>query len=108
MEALVPSGAGALDWHAVGIDTNPSTGEIEWGMGTEDTEPVQVYRQYVHGSPVDGLFLGSRGQTHWAVHHSGSGLSNVDRMPFWFLRLLHTDSELWSGEYETSIRIDDS
>jgi len=104
----VPSGAGALDWHAVGIDTDPSTGEMEWGMESKNTESVQAYRQCVHERPVDGLFLGSNGRTKWTVHHSGSGLSNVNRRPFWFLRLLGQDSQLWSGEYETWIRIDES
>jgi hypothetical protein len=104
----VPSGAGALDWHAVGFDRDPITGEMEWGIGSRNSESVQVYRQYVHGSPVDGLFLGSNGQTNWAVHHSGSGLSSVDRQPFWFLRLLSKESKLWKGEYGTSIRIDGS
>lgn len=107
-EALVPSGAGALDWHAIGIDSDPSTAEIEWGMGRQKTEPVEVYRQYVHGSPVGGLFLGSKGHITWAVHHSGSGLSSVDRKPFWFLRLLGPETKTWSDEYGTFIQFDDN
>lgn len=107
-EALVPSGAGALDWHAVGIDRDLSSADMIWGVGSGNIESVQAYYQYMNGNPVDGLFLGSNGQTNWALCHSGSGVSSMDRQPSLFLRLLGKDSEIRNGEYKTSIRIDGS
>lgn len=107
-EAYVPSGAGALDWHAIGIHQDPSTGQMEWGFGSKHTWPVQVYRHYLRGAPINGLFLGAEGRTSWAVRSSGSGLSGTNHQPFWFLRLLTPETEKWADESETRIRIDGS
>ncbi|CAI7577535.1 unnamed protein product [Penicillium manginii] len=111
-EAYVPSGAGAPDWHAIGIAEGTDTAQMEWGFGAEHTKPVQAYRQYVGGTPIEGIFLGSEGRTSWAVLDSGSGLSAVNHQPFWFLRLLdsktETETEKWAEEMETRIRIDGS
>lgn len=106
-EAYVPSGAGALDWHAIGINKDPSTGQMEWGLGSQHSHPIQVYRQYIGSSP-SGLILGSQGQTTWAARHSGSGLSSFNHKPFWFLRLLDSETAQWEDEYETHVRIDGS
>ncbi|KAJ5085076.1 hypothetical protein N7532_009847 [Penicillium argentinense] len=105
LEARVPSGAGALDWHAIGLDKDPGTSQMEWGFGAKNTHLVRVYRQYLRGRPVDGLFLGSEGRTTWAVRSSGSGLSSLDHKPFWFLRLLNPEMPAWGDELETMIRI---
>ncbi|KAJ5183938.1 hypothetical protein N7492_001554 [Penicillium capsulatum] len=105
-EAKVPSGAGDPDWHAIGINRDPSTGEMEWGLGSREAEPVEVYRRYRGETPDEGFFLGSMNETDWAVRWSGSGLSSVDRKPFWFLRLLAPDTSKWTEEYQTLIRID--
>ncbi|KAJ5698842.1 hypothetical protein N7462_000847 [Penicillium macrosclerotiorum] len=107
-EALVPSGAGALDWHAVGLERDSSTNEMEWGLSAKDSEPLQAYRQYERGTPVSGLFLGSQGRTGWVVRHSGSGLSTPDRQPFWFLHLRTQSTIRGTGEYEVQIRIEGS
>lgn len=107
-EAYVPSGAGGLDWHAIGINKDHDTAQMEWGFASSSAKPVQVYREYVGGSPVGGLFLGSEGRTTWAMMDSGSGLSGVNHQPFWFLRLLGSDTEKWEDESETRIRIDGS
>lgn len=106
LEAYVPSGAGALDWHAIGILGDPRTGEMEWGLGSKETELVEVYQQYEQGEPVEGFFLlGSQSQTNWIVRHSGSSLSSSDHQPFWSLRLVGSDMKRRAGEYETQIRI---
>ncbi|CAI7664474.1 unnamed protein product [Penicillium pancosmium] len=107
-EAYVPSGAGAPDWHAIGIAQDTDTAQMEWGFREHDTKPVQAYRQYVDGTPTGGILLGSEGRTTWAVLDSGSGLSNVNHQPFWFLRLLNSETEKWVDEMETRIRIDGS
>lgn len=105
-EAKVPSGAGDPDWHAVGINKDPSTGEMEWGLSSREAEPLEVYRHSIAGTPGGGFFLGSMNETSWAVRYSGSGLSSLDRKPFWFLRLLTPDTKKWTDEYQTLIRID--
>ncbi|GLI75969.1 hypothetical protein PoHVEF18_004235 [Penicillium ochrochloron] len=105
LEAYVPSGAGALDWHAIGIRRDPKTGEVEWGLGSKEAERVEVYQQYEQGEPVEGFSLGSQGQTNWIVRHSGSSLSSLDHQPFWSLRLVGSDTKRRAGEYETQIRI---
>jgi hypothetical protein len=105
LEAYVPSGAGALDWHAIGIRRDPKTGEVEWGLGSKEAERVEVYQQYEQGEPVEGFLLGSQGQTNWIVRHSGSSLSSLDHQPFWSLRLVGLDTKRRAGEYETQIRI---
>lgn len=102
----MPSGAGDPDWHAVGINKDPSTGEMEWGLSSREAEPLEVYRHSIAGTPGDGFFLGSMNETSWAVRYSGSGLSSLDRKPFWFLRLLTPDTKKWTDEYQTLIRID--
>ncbi|KAJ5157893.1 uncharacterized protein N7482_008993 [Penicillium canariense] len=106
-EAFVPSGAGALDWHAICIRQDPSTGEMEWGLGAKNSESIQAYRQYEHGNPTSGFLVGSsRGAITWAVRHSGSGLSGVDHHPFWFVHLVGPARTRWTDEFETQIRID--
>ena len=79
---------------------------MEWGLASRDTEPITVWRRSHAGSPLESFFLGSSNQTDWAVRHSGTGLSSVDRRPFWFLRLLSPDTSMWSDEYRAQIRID--
>ncbi|KAJ5844632.1 hypothetical protein EN45_085960 [Penicillium chrysogenum] len=108
IEAYVLSGPGdgALDWHAVGIDHHPSTGRLVWGK--PDAEPVQAYRHYHHGEPVDGLFLGSNNQTNWSVHSAGRDVSITDMKPYWVPRLMIPETSIRENEFRTLIRIDGS
>lgn len=108
IEARVLSGpgAGALDWHAVGIDHHPSTGRLVWGK--PDAQPVQAYRHYRHGIPVEGIFLGSNNQTNWAVHSAGRDVSIVDMKPYWVMRLMIPETSIRENEFRTLIRIDGS
>ncbi|KAK9848433.1 hypothetical protein MYU51_016643 [Penicillium brevicompactum] len=105
IEALVPSGHGALDWHALGINHHPSTGRLVWGR---DAESVQAYRHYVRGQPVSGFFLGSNNQTNWAVHSSGRDVSIQDYKPYWVMRLMIPETTFRDNEFRTLIRIDGS
>ena len=105
-EAFVPSGAGALDWHAIGIRRNSRTGEMEWGLSSKESEPVEAYQQYERGK--GSFFLGSRGQISWVVRQSDSDLSSLDHQPFWSLHLTGSDTKRRAGEYETQVRIDSS
>ncbi|KAJ5190007.1 hypothetical protein N7491_007952 [Penicillium cf. griseofulvum] len=108
IEAYVLSGAapGALDWHAVGIDHNPSTGRLVWGK--PKAEPVQAYRHYVRGRPVEGLFLGSNNETNWALRSSGRDVSIMDMKPYWVMRLMIPETSIQENEFRTLIRIDGS
>jgi hypothetical protein len=108
LEAFVPSGAGvgAFDWHAIGIRRNSMTGEMEWGLGSKESESVEAYRQYDRRELVEKFLLGSQGQTNWVVRHSGSDVSSLDHKPFWSLRLVGLDTKRRTGEYGTQIRID--
>ncbi|CAG8944420.1 unnamed protein product [Penicillium salamii] len=103
IEAYVPSGHGALDWHAVGINHHPSTGRLVWGR---DAEPVQAYRHYRRGQPVEGFFLGSENQTNWAVHSSGRDVSILDFKPYWVIRLMIPETTFRDNEFHTLIQID--
>jgi hypothetical protein len=105
IEAYVPSGHGGLDWHAVGINHHPSTGRLVWGR---DAEPVQAYRHYLRGQPVDGFFLGANNQTNWAVHSSGRDVSIEDFQPYWVMRLMIPETTFRENEFRTLIRIDGS
>lgn len=105
-EAFVPSGAGALDWHAIGIRRDSRTGEMEWGLSSKESEPVEAYQQYERGK--ESFFLGSRGQISWVVHQSHSDLSSLYHQRFWSLRLTGSDTKRQAGEYETHVRIDGS
>ncbi|CEJ57872.1 hypothetical protein PMG11_06550 [Penicillium brasilianum] len=105
-EAYVPSGAGALDWHAIGIRRDPRTDEMEWGLRSKESESIEVYQQYSLGEPVDGFLLGSQGQTDWVVRYSGSDVSNLEHRSFWSLRLVGSKTKRRAGEYETKLRID--
>ncbi|KAJ5354385.1 uncharacterized protein N7496_012818, partial [Penicillium cataractarum] len=107
-EAYVPSGASGLDWHAIGIRRDPRTGEMEWGLGSKESDSVEVYQQYANGESVDGFLLGSQGQTNWVVRDSGSEVSTLDHRPFWSLRLAGSKTKRRAGEYETQLRIDSS
>ena len=108
LEAFVPSGAGvgAYDWHAIGIRRNSMTGEMEWGLGSKESEPVEVYQQYDKGELVENFLLGSQGQTNWIVRYFGSDGSSLDHQAFWSLHLVGSDTKRKTGEYGTQIRID--
>ncbi|CAI7592451.1 unnamed protein product [Penicillium glandicola] len=108
IEAYVLSGpgAGALDWHAVGIDHHPSTGRLVWGK--PKAEPVQAYRHYHRGVPVEGLFLGSNDETNWAVHSSRKDVSIMDMKTYWVMRLMIPETRIREDEFRTLIRIDGS
>lgn len=105
-EAFVPSGAGALDWHAIGMRRDSRTGEMEWGLSTKESDPIEAYQQYERGK--EGFFLGSRGQISWVVRQSDSDLSSLDDQPFWSLRLAGSDTKRQAGEYKTHVQIDSS
>ncbi|KAJ5371615.1 hypothetical protein N7517_003621 [Penicillium concentricum] len=108
IEAYVLSGLapGTLDWHAVGIDHHPSTGQLVWGK--PKAVPVQAYRHYHRGKPVEGLFLGSNNQTNWTMHPSGRDVSITDMKPFWVMRLMIPETSIRENEFRTLIRIDGS
>lgn len=108
IEAYVLSGpgAGALDWHDVGIDHHPSTGRLVWGK--PDAQPVQVYRRYRHGVPVEGLFLGSNNETDWSIHSAGRDVSIMDMKPYWVPRLMIPETSIRENEFRTFMRIDGS
>ncbi|KAI2709104.1 hypothetical protein CBS147332_6163 [Penicillium roqueforti] len=108
IEAYVLSGpgAGALEWHAVGIDHHPSTGRLVWGK--PNAEPVQVYRHYRRGIPVEGVFLGSKNQTNWSVHSAGRDVSITDMKHYWVMRLMIPETRIRNNEFRTLIRIDGS
>lgn len=104
LEAFVPSGAGVLDWHAIGIRRHSRTGEMEWGLSSKESEPVEAYQQDERGK--ESFLLGSRGQIRWIVRQSDSTLSSLDHQPFWSLRLTGSGTKRRAGEYETLVRID--
>lgn len=108
MEAYVLSGpgAGALDWQAVGIDHHPSTGRLVWGK--PDAQPVQAYKHYHHGVPVEGIYLGSNNESNWSVHSAGRDVSIVDMKPYWVPRLMISETSIRDNEFRTLMRIDGS
>ncbi|CAG8045980.1 unnamed protein product [Penicillium nalgiovense] len=73
-----------------------------------DAEPIQAYRHYHHGEPVDGLFLGSNNQTNWSVHSAGRDVSITDMKPYWVPRLMIPETSIRDNEFRTLIRIDGS
>lgn len=103
-EAFVPSGAGALDWHAIGIRRDSRTGEMEWGLSSKESEPVEAYQQYERGKEI--FFLGSGGQISWVVRQYDPDLSSLHHLPFWSLRLAGSDTKRRACEYETQVQID--
>ncbi|CAI7611593.1 unnamed protein product [Penicillium discolor] len=108
IEAYVLSGpgAGTLDWHAVGIDHHPSTGRLVWGK--PDAQPVQAYKHYRHGVPVEGIYLGSNNQSNWSVRSAGRDVSIVDMKPYWVPRLMIPETSIRDNEFRTLMRIDGS
>lgn len=81
---------------------------MEWGLGSKETESVEVYPQDPNGESVDGFLLGSQGQTNWVVRHSDSDMSTLGHQPFRSLRLVGSKTKRRAGEYETQLRIDSS
>ncbi|KAJ5425002.1 hypothetical protein N7465_000072 [Penicillium sp. CMV-2018d] len=108
IEAYVLSGpgAGALDWHSVGIDHHPSTGRLVWGK--PDAQPVQAYKHYRHGVPIDGLFLGSNNESNWSIHSAGRDVSIMDMKTYWVPRLMIPETSIRENEFRTFMRIDGS
>ncbi|KAJ5953040.1 uncharacterized protein N7479_011453 [Penicillium vulpinum] len=108
IEAYVLSGPfpGALDWHTVGIEHHPSTGRLVWGK--RSAEPVQAYRHFHRGIPVEGLFLGSNNETNWSLHSSGREVSITDMKPYWVMRLMIPETSIRENEFRALIHIDGS
>ncbi|CRL24470.1 unnamed protein product [Penicillium camemberti] len=103
---LYGPGAGALEWHTVGIDHHPTTGRLVWGK--PDSQPVQAYKHYRHGVAVEGIFLGSNNETNWSVHSAGRDVSIMDMKRYWVPRLMIPETSIRDNEFRALMRIDGS
>lgn len=79
------------------------TGLFGWGVPSNESIAVDFYHHVVDGEQQDGLWVGAKNVTSWAIKHYGPDSHNT--APYWLVRWLGAGEKLQEGEFKTFLKV---